>query len=212
MSDQDRLRRRALAVAELCRNRQKTSLAFFPSSALVFKAITGQPQPVSSSEPPEEFTSEHYDEWIYQAFTDLVELPQRFKVHPDDRAVIECPRARLLRIGNEAELAGTPSELFRYLMEVTNNGSTLPQVTDRSMQAAQKRLDVAIAFRKFVQTKQTAHKNFKELKHQFRLTCQLTGMDVSESTIERALKAHDINWSAYAIDAPRKRKRRKKIS
>ena len=182
----------------------------FPSSASIIKAITSQPQPLDQSEQPENVTTSDYDNWVLQALYDLIRTPQRFQSHPDNSTLIECPRARLLRIGQEAELEGKPSEIFRYLMELTGNGATLPHVTGRAMSAAQKYLDIAIAFKKFAANFDDKEGNFKALKYKFRMKREGAKIFVSESTLERALQAHDLNWSAYAIDAPRKGTRKKR--
>jgi hypothetical protein len=147
---------------------------------------------------------------VLQALFDLTKKPPRFQAHPDNSALIECPRARLLRIGQEAELEGKPSELFRHLMERTANGAMLPHVTERAIKAAQGHLNIALKFKEFTGSNKAKYESFKELKRRFRITCQFTEETISESTLERALKAHDINWSAYAINTPRKGARKKR--
>jgi hypothetical protein len=211
MSDQDdRIRHKVAEVTEMLRSRPSNSRLTFPSSTSIIKAITSQPQPLGKGELPEEVTASEYDDWVLQALFDLTRTPQRFQAHPDNPTLIECPRARLLRIGREAKLEGKPSDMFRYLMEVTDNGATLPHVTGRAMLAAQKYLDIAVAFKRFVADFDRKEANFKDLKCKFRREREDAKIYVSESTLERALKAHDLNWSAYAIDAPRKGTRKKR--
>lgn len=206
----DQIRSKTAAVMDMLRNRSKDSRPLFVSSASVIKAITSQPQPLEAGEQPEEITANDYDRAVYQALFDLVKKPQRFQAHPDNAALIECPRARLLRIGEEAELEGKPSEMFRYLMALTNDGVTLPHATKRAMSTAQKYLDVATAFKTFAANFDHKKSNFKKLKNMFRNFREDMKLHVSESTLERALKAHDLNWSAYDINTPRKGTRKKR--
>lgn len=181
-----------------------------PDSAMVVSAIVGklisEPQEVIEEE---NITSTDYDDWIYQAFCDLIGGNPRIQATPAKPDTVECPRKRLLRIGREAEHEGKPSELFRYLMELTDNGTALPQVTERAMSVAQKYLNIAIAFKQFAAAFDHKGENFKDLKREFRRTRDDVRIHVSESTLERALRAHDLNWGAYAIEAPRKGKRNK---
>jgi hypothetical protein len=207
MSDQGRIERKIAAVMEILQSDRKSSYAC-PSSASIIKAITSQPDRVYNDEPPEETTASDYDDFVYQALFDLTRVPQRFQPCADNPEVIECPKARLMRIGKESEEDGRPSELFRYLMTLTNNGATLRPATQRSMLTAQKYLNIAIAFKKFAATFDCDRTNFKDMKRGFRRVREEMKLYVSESTIDRALKAHDIEWSAYAIDAPRKGKRK----
>lgn len=209
MSDKESIKSKLSTIANLL-SREKSVEPFFPSSALVIKSITPQQVSLEPDEQAEEYTAEDYDAWVYQAFLDLVQKPQRFHAHPDAPALIECPRERLFRIGREAKADGSPSEMYQYLMKLTNNGAKLPHVTKRTMEAAQRYLDIAVKFREFTKNNKKKYTNFKELKYQFRLACQFAEIDLSESTLERALRAHDLNWSAYAIEAPRKRTRKKR--
>jgi hypothetical protein len=181
----------------------------YPTGTVVIKTITSKPIPAPSEELPEELTTDDYDEWVYQALLDLARKPQRFHSCPDNEALIECPRRRLFRLGEEAQHEGKSSELYRYLMEITENGAKLPSATSRAMLKAQKYLNIAIAFKQFVAENGHKNKNFKDLKCRFREKRDLLRLHVSESTLERALRTYDLDWSAYAIDAPRKGKRNK---
>jgi hypothetical protein len=209
MSDQDRIRGKAAAVIEILKNRHKNSGPIFPSSASIIKAITSQPYLGETDVHPEEISASDHDDSVYQAFINLMQNPQRFQTCAEDPTVIECPKVRLMRIGREAEDAGKPSELFRYLMELTDNGLTLRGATKRAMLTAQKYLNIVIEFRKFAETFDRNHTNFKDLKREFRINREQIKIYVSESTLERALRNHDLEWSAYAIDAPRKGLRNK---
>lgn len=210
MSDKDKIRSKTAVICEFIKHNQENARSFFPTSEHVIKAITSRPQPLKDGGQPEEITADDYDEWIYQAFLDLMRKPRKFHTHPDNPALIECPRLRLLRIGEEAEREGKPSKLFRYLMQITNNGTDLPRVTNWAMSTAQKYLNIAIAFKQFVETKHHEYKNFKDLKLEFRRDRENMRIHVSESTLERVLREHDLDWSAYAIGAPRKGKRGKR--
>jgi hypothetical protein len=209
VSDKESMKSKLSTVANLL-SREKSAKPLFPSSALVIKSITPQQVSLEPDEQAEEYTAEDYDNWVLQAFLDLIQTPQRFHAHPDTPELLECPRERLFRIGREANADGSPSEMYQYLMELTNNGTKLPHVTKRAMGAAQRYLDIAVKFRDFTKNNKNKYTNFKELKYQFRLACQFSEMDLSASTLERALKAHDLNWSAYAIEAPRKGTRKKR--
>ncbi|WP_374358152.1 hypothetical protein [Pseudoduganella danionis] len=200
MSNQDQIRRE---VAEIIGSKIRHA---YPPSELVIKSITSQSKPIGEDEQPQAFSADDYDHWVSQALSDLAK--KRFHACPDNPALIECPRARLLRIGTEAEREGKPSELFRYLMELTNNGATLPHVSGRVRLTAQKYLNIAIAFKQFAASHQGT--NFRDLKCKFRRDREGVGIYVSESTLERALRANDLDWSAYAIDAPRKGTRKKR--
>jgi hypothetical protein len=93
-------------------------------------------------------------------------------------------------------------------MELTDNGAKLLHVTERAKSTAQKYLNIAIAFKQFAATCKEA--NFKDLKLKFRRDRDGLRIHVSESTLERALRAHDLDWSAYDIDAPKKGTRKKR--
>lgn len=197
-------------LLDLLRELQGKPIRHYPSSASVINEIISKPEWL----PPEDLTGEiaagNSDDDVYQAFLDLAGKPRRFHTCPDNSELIECPRKRLLRIGDDAERNGNPSELFRYLMELTENGAKLPFVTSRAMSMAQKYLNIAIAFKQFAETNQHKYTNFKDLKCRFRKDREDMHIHVSESTLERALEAHELNWSAYAIDAPRKGQRNKR--
>jgi len=205
----DRNRNKIIGMLGVVKDDQKNARPFFPPSALVIKAIAYQPPAIEEVEQSEEISADDWNDWVYQAFLDLAKKPQRFHACPDNPAVIECPRKRLLRIGKEAEREGKPSELFLYLMELTDGGAKLPTATGRAILNAQKYLSIANAFRRFVTENSNDTKNYKELKLKFRAQRSQNeiGLHISESTLERALREHDLNWSAYAIDADRKARR-----
>jgi hypothetical protein len=203
LSLSEAIRKKAAAAKETLKNGNAAG-SFYPSSALVIKAITTQPQLLGEHEQPEEILNEGYDDWVYQAFLDLARKPQRFHTCTNNTALIECPRERLLRLGMEAEIESKPSKLFRYLMELTDNGRALPHVTERALSTAQKYLNIAIAFKQFAAGCDREGANFKDMKCEFRRTRDAARIHVSESTLERALRMHDLDWSAYAIDAQRK--------
>lgn len=196
---------------EVLRNRQSHRSQFAPTSDQIFRAMNPEPQPLREGELPEEYTRADYDRWVEQALHDLLRKPQRFQRHPDNPALIECPRERLFRIGREAEAVGQPSELFRELMRLTDNGEKLPHVTKRALGAAQHYLDIALKFKEFVLRKKAEYPDYKALKWQFREFRTDQKIHVSDSTLERALRAHDLDWSAYAVANPRKGKRNKRV-
>lgn len=194
-------------IVALIRKAQTARRPFYPQSQSIIKTIGSQPQPLGEDELPEAITSEDYDEWVWSALCNLFADEPRIQADPARPDTVECPRKRLLRIGEEAERDGTPSELFRYLMELTDNGAKLPSPTERKIRKAQQYLTIAIGFRQFVAENGSRIKNFKDLKCDFRKKLDGLRLHISESTLERALRAHDLNWSAYAIDAPRKGRR-----
>lgn len=209
MIDRDKdIRKKVAATLEIIRRNRTTLQPFYPQNLSVIKTISSQPHPLGDDELPEKITSEDYDEWVWSAFCNLLADKPRIQADPAIPDTVECPRKRLLRIGEDAERDGTPSELFRYLMELTDNGAKLPSTTERTMRKAQQYLTIAIAFRQFVTENGSRIKNFKDLKHNFRTKLDGLRLHISESTLERALRAHDLDWSAYAVEAPRKGRRK----
>ena len=212
MSDQDdKIRSKAAVVTELLKNQRSNRSQFAPTSGQIIRAINPEPISLINRELPEVYTSEDYDRWVMRALEDLFHKPQRFHRHPDNPVVVECPRERVLRIGREAEASGQPSALFRELMKLTDNGAKLPHVTKRALDAAQNYLDIALKFREFVasKSKYREYKNdYPALKAHFRRS-HFTHL--GESTIDRALSAYDLGWSAYAVANPRKGKRNKRV-
>lgn len=210
ISQDHRLRTKLMAVTEILKKQRTQISQFVPTSAQIFRAINPQPQFLDVGELPEEYLSADYDSWVDQALHDLAFKPHRFHQHPDNPALIDCPRERLLRIGAEAEASGQSSELFNELMKLTDNGVNLPYVTKRAMGTAQHYLDIALKFKEFALAKKAEYPDYKALKWQFRKFRTDQKIFVSESTLERALRAHDLDWSAYAVANPRKGKRNKR--
>ena len=210
ISQDHRLRTKLMAVTEILKKQRTQISKFVPTSAQIFRAINPQPQFLDVGELPEEYMSADYDRWVDQALHDLAFKPHRFHQHPDNPALIDCPRERLLRIGAEAEAAGQPSELFSELMRLTDNGVNLPYVTKHAMDTAQRYLDIALTFKEFALANKARYPDYKVLKWQFRKFGIGQKKFVSESTLERALRAHGLNWSAYAVASPRKGKRNKR--
>jgi hypothetical protein len=140
-----------------------------PTSAMVVEMITKQPKAVNEDDNgADERTSEDFDSAIYQAWLDLTSKPPRFHALPDDPCTIEDPTERLLRLGRESVIGKTPSELFQFLLSETKNGPGLPRVTARAKVTAQKRLDIALAFKDFLRGLPD-RANFKDAKGKFRV-------------------------------------------
>jgi hypothetical protein len=179
---------------------------------MVIKQITMEPISLSPDEVEADEASttfEDYDDWVRQAIWDLIRKPPRFHTHPDDPATIECPTARIYRIGYESINMGKPSTVYQELMEVTNGGRDLPFVSERSRKTAQRYLDISRAFVEFMRGP-TCPRNFKEAKEKFRIGVEQEKIKIgdiqpSQATIDDALEAHGLNWKAYDIESPRKK-------
>jgi hypothetical protein len=228
------------------------------TSAMIFKAISRQPVQQSLDETLYDIETREYhnqnddnENEVYQAFIDLVEKPQRFYSLPDNPSIIECPRARLLRIGEAAkadEAASNAeqveqveqvddakaakctraieegkkakaaeaakknnksSELYALLMELTQDGVKLPHVSARALSTAQKRLTIANAFVAFMAKLPPLTTNFMEAKRHFRKSLELAGSTATQTAVDDALAAHNLEWSSYDIKwIPKKRKKR----
>jgi hypothetical protein len=174
---------------------------------MVVEMITKQPKAASEYDiGAEEQSSEDFDSVVYQAWLDLTSKPPRFHALPDDPRTIEDPTERLLRLGRESVSGKAPSELFRFLLSETKNGAGLPRVTTRAKMTAQKRLDIANAFKDFLRGLPD-RTNFKDAKSKFRIEIELRGINglrPSGASVDDALAAYDIEWNAYSIDAARK--------
>lgn len=184
-----------------------------PTSAMVIKSITSKsvllPEEEAHREMKARADSDNNDEAVYQAYFDLAKKSQRFHALPDNPAIIECPTQRLMRIGDEAIKDGHPSALFSFLLEQIRGGRTLPHVTSRALNTAQKRLTIANAFVAFMTEFPPLTSNFMEAKRKFRLSLAFADRAPSQATVDDALAAHDLGWSSYDIKwIPKKRKKR----
>jgi len=183
-----------------------------PSSEMVIAAIN--PRPVNLTPEEAEFerlsNCSEYEERIFDALYDLATHPPRFHPSPDDPALIECPLARFMRLGQESSNAGIPSQFYELVLQHTRNGLDLPAPTRRSMAKAQKYLDIKRRFVDFITTHgDTA--NFRELKRRFREDLEIKELNPpSQATIDDALSAYGLDWPAYSIGSPRKGKRDRK--
>lgn len=184
----------------------------YPTSAMIIDMITRQPRATTQDDMgAEEQTAEDYDAAIYLAWLDLTSKPPRFHALPDDAKTIDDPTDRLLRLGLHSIEERRPSELFQFLLSETKNGTALPRVPTRTKAAAQKRLDIANAFKEHLR-KLPKTANFKDAKRKFRVDVArlgIKGIFPSDAAIDDALALHDIEWDSYCIDAPRKGKRSK---
>lgn len=203
-----RIAMKKVAFLQMLEKRRRNSTPYFPSDDSIINAITPRLSMEDDEHQTEQITGSDYDGWVEQALFDLTRRHIRFQPHPENPALIECPRARLLRLGNEAEQAGTPSEVFRLLMSATDNGKKLPHVTPRALRAAQSSLDIVNDFVNFVVSNKRRYKGYRELKAQFHIADQLAGTNRTPLKINRALNAYGI-WSAYAVANARKGKRGK---
>lgn len=183
-----------------------------PASAQLIRMITQEPAKITPEEAQYEETSmtaADYDDAVFSAFRDLAVKPQRFQKAPDHPTAVECPKARLMRIGQESIEAGKPSPLYIYLRELIDAGATLPTVTNRALQAAQKRLAIASRFEAFL-AERGPSVNFKEAKALFRIREQSKVDAPTDAAIDDALAAYFLDWPAYSIESPRKNRRGKK--
>lgn len=183
-----------------------------PTSTQLIGMITRAPAEATPKEAHYDqisMTAADYDDAVLSAFRDLAGKPQRFHKSPDDPSSVECPRARLMRIGQESVDAGKSSPLYLYLRELIEAGATLPTVTMRSQQTAQKRLTIVSRFvRSLAELGPSV--NFKDAKERFRISEQLKDNAPSQASIDDALTAYSLDWPAYGIDSPRKNRRGKR--
>lgn len=119
-------------------------------------------------------TEADYDEAVSSAFFDLTRKPQQFHRAPNGPTAIEHPEARLRRIGQESIEAGRPNPLYLNLLERLDQGETLPHVTARSLQTAQKRLTIANEFVTFLSKQGSV--NFNDAKAKFRIMVLAIGL------------------------------------
>ncbi|WP_211454449.1 hypothetical protein [Collimonas antrihumi] len=177
----------------------------YPTSAMLISMITRKPVqlPHEAQEEAAATTTDDHDDFVYQAFLDLISKPPCFNTLPDNPAIIECPRERLMRLGEESIQEGKPSLLYLFLLEQTRGGTKLPHITNRALHTAQKRLDIKNAFVDFLATHPQLG-NFKEAKKRFRMKLEETPKPPSQAAVDDALKEHHLNWSSYSIDASRK--------
>lgn len=184
----------------------------YPTSSQLVGMITRESVGVTPEEAQYDqssMTEEDYDEAVYSAFLDLASKPQRFHKAQDDPSAVEHPEARLRRIGHESIEAGKPSPLYLCLLELLDGGATLPRVTGRSLQTAQKHLMLANKFVTFL-SEQGPSVNFKDAKAKFRIYQQLNDEAPSQATVDDTLATYNLDWSAYSVDSPRKSRRSKK--
>lgn len=202
MSDQEQIRNMRAAVLGIIKSNQNNPHPFFPSSAIVIKAITSQPYWI---EEPEDSTVEDWDAEVHQAACDLLCKPQRFYPHPNDPKKLERPEDRLRRIGNRD---GKKSPFYQELLAATADGRDLPHTTDRTFEAMQRRFDIVNAYRDYL-TKRPDLTNYMKAKNKAYKHIQTTMLQQpSAAAIDDALRDFDMNWPAYIIAAPRKGRRK----
>jgi hypothetical protein len=214
MSESEETRLKKQKVLDMLNSRLERGNAFYPSGSLLIRTLAFRPDSKSDVAELEHISSSDYDNSIEQAYFDLVREPPRLQASSDDPTLIECPRARLLRIGREAEAEGKPSALFQVLMDATDNGKNLPTVSGRTISKAQKYLDIVNAYREYA-TNATKHKgDFAAMKKEFikgreeqRDSLVKKKLYVSRSMIERALREHELDWGAYDVLSRRKQTR-----
>ncbi|MDR3480564.1 MAG: hypothetical protein P4L91_07590 [Burkholderiaceae bacterium] len=179
-----------------------------PSNETLIRRMTSQGIQVTPKEAEEDrnsMTAEDYDDWVEQCIHDLVK--GRIHAGPDGRTV-EHPRDRIWRAGEESIREKKPSELFIYLKALIEQGEQLPTVTQRAIKTAQRRLDIANDYKKYLTGNQT---NLQQAKKEFKIKYQRLETPISSDTIDDALEMHNLNYSAYSADSPRKGRRKKPV-
>lgn len=199
----------------------------------VIKAIISPPVQITEDEyspSDDEFSSQEYDELVVRAFRDI----ESWRIQTgEDPTKVEHPHDRLRRIGEESIAAGKRSRIYLIIKARLKRGRLtlpLPKHPQNSMRVAQRRLDIAIEYKKYLtgyvenppykrskvsefslrdsDPKRTPVIKLSTAKAEF---SRLNEWRWSKKTIDRALKEHNINWSAYSTASPRKGKRAKKI-
>jgi hypothetical protein len=198
-----------------------------PTSEKLIAGITRQGVTLTPEEAAHErdtTTASDYDDWIMQALRDLCK--GRIRAGEGGESV-EHPLHRLHRIGEESILEGKESALYLRFKELVAEGYPVPTFTNRSMKTAQSRLDIANSYlqhlAKHLESPPLRHSTIKEsawergdvrqpkislldAKKEFKRKTP----SFSTSAIDRALKAHDLDFPAYGVDSPRKEKRKRK--
>lgn len=202
-----------------------------PTSEALIRRLASQGNTATVEEVRDDqnsMTADDYDEWVWQCVHDV--YIGRIQVGEDPEKV-EHPHERLHRLGALSINEGKPSQLCLFLVEKIQSGAKLPDLKhpNEAMKVAQRRLNIAIEFKKFLSAylanppllvkkisnfkmgESSAHRiskiSLQDAKRRFKLAHQ----EYTPRQIALALKEYHLDFHAYAVASPRKG-RRKNIS
>lgn len=223
----DTLERRTRVTQMLKERNGSESRQFIPANELAMKSLTSQGNTLTEEELWSEETSttaDHYDDWVRQAAYDIIK--KRVQANPFIPEQVEHPHIRLHRLGEESIAKGKPSPFYLQIQHEIAKGLKLPAITSRLMATAQRRLKIAIAYKKHLTEKlarpdkvypkgaseskgRIPYINLRQAKKEFKKGRLLHPFLESSDSVDDALKEHGLDWSAYSVTSPRKNKRKK---